>query len=297
MKDSTLNNLNSKKTQDHYVINNLDLEASKKNYEKLGFHVRPIAEHVKIGSRNCVIHFPNTYYELIDVAKSDNELVAIYKEFLKIGEGIASFAINSLDLEKSIRWAKDNSLDPEPILNATRQITRPDGSQDFTNSSSFYIWQTRNPLVSVFFSEHKKPDTIFIPEYEQHPNGVIDVTKIVFMSQAPELDQHYFETVFQVKFTGSTVQGFSITGPRSEVCEVRTYEAAIAEYGPYMGVQDPTPFKGKGIAVHFSVKELSETKRYLSEQGIEFDDRESKLIVSAKDTHGYAMVFEPVSEK
>ena len=62
----------------------------------------------------------------------------------------------------------------------------PDGREDETDSSFFYMWRDSPRYMSLFLSEHRKPETIFVKAYEQHPNTAIDITRL-------ELRQALFE--------------------------------------------------------------------------------------------------------
>ncbi|MEQ8803220.1 MAG: VOC family protein, partial [Haliea sp.] len=76
------------KSLDHFVLLVRDADAAAAVYERLGFHVRPLAEHKDIGSRNRVVHFDQTYLEFIDMAGAREDVACPYLDRFQIGEGL-----------------------------------------------------------------------------------------------------------------------------------------------------------------------------------------------------------------
>ena len=77
------------KSLDHLVLLVHQLEESASRYRRIGFNVRPIARHIEFGSSNCVIHFPNSYLELLCLTEADMDMAAPYMDRFNCGEGIA----------------------------------------------------------------------------------------------------------------------------------------------------------------------------------------------------------------
>ncbi|MEM1152586.1 MAG: VOC family protein [Pseudomonadota bacterium] len=280
------------RTLDHFLITVEDQQAAFDTYEKLGFHVRPIAKHEELGSTNCIFHFPDTYFELICLTGSPNQLIDQYRDRLELGDGISNLSLNSRDLEADHALMAEKGLNPNPILNARRKIIRPDGQEDYTASSSFYVWREDNPFVSLFLSEHKKPNTIFIKEYENHPNTAIDVTRVVYMSRQPSEDIDYFSEVWDQSPDSATDEGFVMRGARGELVEVLTVESVQHRYGDHLAQATPDPLPGLGVAMHYAVASLDTCEKVLRDGGVSFDIQDNNIVVPASQACGVVSVFE-----
>ncbi|MEQ8800795.1 MAG: VOC family protein [Haliea sp.] len=170
------------KSLDHVVLLVRDADAAAAVYERLGFHVRPLAEHEDIGSRNRVVHFRQTYLEFIDFEGAREDVAGPYMDRFQLGEGLVHVSLTSDRLEDDRARLEAIGMQPYPILSARRRITLPDGSFGETASRCFYLWREDNRYLSLFFSDHPKPHMIFIPEFVRHDNGATEVSRCVYMS-------------------------------------------------------------------------------------------------------------------
>src|SRR6056297_2452270 len=159
------------KSIDHTVHMVHDLEAARAAWERLGFHVRPAAKHIDLGSSNAVVHFERTYNELLWLEHAREDLRAQYVERFECGEGLAHVSLTAGNLGEERARLEALGHAPGPEGNARRAIVRPDGTADETDSSFLYNWKSPHRFLSLFFSEHRKPGAIFIPAYVDHANG------------------------------------------------------------------------------------------------------------------------------
>ncbi len=279
------------RTLDHFVIVVGDLQVAADQYRRLGFHVRPVARHIEIGSSNCVVHLPSTYLELFCPGDSDHAILEPYRAHLEIGEGLAHVSLDSVDLESDHRLMGTLGLAPDPIVSARRKIVRPDGSPDETASSFFYMWRNDNRYLSLFLSEHRRPDAIFIPEFEDHPNAAAEVSRVVYVSRDPAGDVDYFSRIFGKQPDSRDAAGFSIVGARGDVTEVLSVDVARGRYGPSLRSQELGPLQGAGVALHFSTHSLERCEKHLSSTGVGFERGRGGLIVPASEACGCIAVF------
>jgi hypothetical protein len=284
---------------DHLVLAVAGLESAADTYRRLGYHVRPVARHLELGSSNCIVHFPRTYLELFSPGDSDRgivdahrHLLAPYLERLRAGEGIAHVSLDSRDLAADRGLMQAHGLEPTPIVSARRRIVRPDGRPDETDSSFFYLWRDDNRYLSLFLSEHRKPATIFIPEYEAHPNAARECTRVVYVSRDPAADVHYFATLFGQRPHSLSGTGFTVVGASGAAVEVLSLPAAIARYGASLPPDPCGPFAGVAVAMHFSSHALDRSAAHLSAAGVPFERADAALIVPAAAARGCVIVFE-----
>ena len=282
------------KSLDHFVLLVEDLDAAAAAYRRLGFHVRPKALHEDIGSSNCIIHFDKTYLELIDLTGAREDVAGPYLDRLRLGEGLVHVSFESEGLEGEQARLSDQGYSPWPILNARRAVTLPDGRREETASRSFYLWRDDNRYLSLFFSDHRKPETIFIPEYVDHGSTAREISRCVYVSTLLDADRDYFSACICAEPVEVSGDRLAWRGPRGDLTEILSVDAALRRYGSALPSADPAPLAGVGVALHYAVESISACRRMLDEQGVpvrESDDGD--LIVPAADGVGCVTVFEP----
>jgi hypothetical protein len=278
---------------DHFVVVVRDLDSAAATYRKLGFQVTPPARHIELGSGNCIVHFADCYVELLCLNDALNSIRDQYAARLGLGEGLAHAALRSEDLMRDHRKMHAQDFRPGAIRSARRALSLPDGSRTETASEFFYMWRPSNPYLSLFFVQHHKPETNFIPEYERHINGVNAVSRVVYMSTAPRHDVEYFERAIGAPAQCVRDESFSIVGVRGEVAEVLSESKARERYGLELAVQACEPLQGLGGALHFTVSSISTCCTQLAMLGIAYRPFGKGVIVAAALACGCALVFEP----
>ncbi len=278
---------------DHFIILVRNLDTAITVYQRLGFNARPAAQHVEIGSRNSVVIFDHTYLELLDLTTTRSQAVKDdYLGRFVAGEGITHVALTSAKLEPDMDSLASQGVQVGTLLNARRKIRMPSGEDDETASRSVYFWRDHNRYLSLFLSDHPKPHTIFIPEYNNHANSARRVVRLAYMSRDPLADIPYFRTLFGAEPTAVSADGFSMTGARGDVTDVLTVEAAQRRYGPFLTVQGLSTLAGVGIAFHYKVESLAECESYFQRTGVLHERRNGKVFVPASEGCGAISVFE-----
>lgn len=278
---------------DHFVVLVRDANRAAESYERLGFHVRPLAEHEEIGSRNRVVHFDQTYLEFIDLSDSRREISAPYLDRFELGEGLVHVSLTSEDLEADREQLREAGFEPAPIISARRKITLPDGRGDETASSCFYLWREKNRYLSLFFSAHPKPHTIFIPEYVSHANTAREVSRCVYVSRELDDDAEHFTTCFGAEPEVRSADHLCWRGTRGDLTEVLNPTAARGRYGDLLEAGTPGRFPGMGVALHYRVDDLEQCRRTLEQGGADYRAfGEGGVAVPAASAVGCAMVFE-----
>ena len=282
------------RTLDHFLILVDPLEPAAATCARLGFHVRPIAQHLDLGSANCVIHLRDTYLELLFLGDAPPVFQHQYRPRLAAGQGLAHVSLNSRSLEADRERLAAAGLQPGPIVSARRAIMRPDGRVDETASSFFYIWRDEHRYMSLFQSFHAKPDTIFIDAYTEHANTAADVVRLVYMSDDPARDLGYFTALFEGPPATVGPDGFSFVGPRGEITEVMTVMRATARYGANLPGAGLCQLGGLPVALHYSVGSVARCTAYLQSQGVPLEPFDGGVVVAADGACGVTTVFEPM---
>jgi hypothetical protein len=282
----------SPKTLDHFIILVEPLEPAVADYERLGFHVRPIARHLSVGSKNAVIHLHHTYLELFTLDQAPAEFQDAYRPRLQAGPGLCHVSLDSTSLLDDQARLRAAGLNPGGITNARRRMVHPDGREDETQSSCMYCWREQHRYLSLFVSHHARPETIFVDGHVRHANGAQQVIRCVFQSEDPALDLPYFRSLYGRAETDRTVDGFRFLGPRGEVSEVITPATAQARYGAAMPVQGLAGLGALPLALHYRVGSMAQSEQYLRGAGLAVAAVGGTLVVPAAQACGVVTVFE-----
>lgn len=283
------------KSIDHYILLTDDLPAARNQYIKLGFNVLPIEKHIEFGSANAVVIFPHSYLELLDLGRSPPVLRDTYLPRLSAGPGLCHVSLTAESLRAEATRLAGHGYTTDPALNARRKVLMPDGTQAETDSSSMYNWKAERPYLSLFFSEHRKPETIFIEGHTAHANGVLDTVRIVSVSADPDKDLPYYEASADSQAVQCGRSGFRLTGDRGDMIEVLSPEAIRARYQPLMDDLDIGDLGGFPVALHYTVTDIAVTRAYLHAAGVGFTEQDARLILSRESAVGCLIVFEPAN--
>jgi hypothetical protein len=280
------------KSIDHYVLMVHDQEAAREAYLRLGFNVRPTARHIELGSSNAVVIFPKTYLELIHLSDAMESLRAQYVARFDAGPGLAHVSLTADSLAAEHERLTSLGFQPGQPLNARRKVILPDGSEGETDSSSMYNWKPERRFLSLFYSEHRKPETIFIEGHTHHPNGALDTAAIVAVSEAPAEDLPYYEASWGQAAETSGPDGFLMRGARGDRMEVLTPDAARARYGALLDGLDLAGLGGLPVALHLTCRDRAETAAFLAAAGVGTVDLGTGIAVAPAEAEGVILVFE-----
>ncbi len=275
---------------DHVVWVVPDLTALGHDMERLGFQIMPIMLHDRIGTSNRIIQLHDNYLEFIGDAQRAPAFLAD-RLVLRLAweRGLAMVSLTSDDLAGDHAALLASGIETNPILNATRAVTMPDGSKDATRSSSFYSWNPAGDSLSLFRSQHGRPETIWIPAYQQHPNGAQTLCGLVYVARDPLASAGYFERMFEapVQIAGAAL---SLTTPRGERVEVITPAAAARRFGANAIALDPGD-AGCCLAVCIRVADLGTLAEMLHSRQVVFERSATMITVAPGRTAGVIFQF------
>lgn len=276
---------------DHYVLQVHDVDAAGTSFERLGFQVRPRMTHIEFGTCNRVVQFQNTYLELLGgLSAAPSDIVREYLPRFECGEGLSHVSLRSYDLEADRRAAAAGGLNPGPITSARREVVMPDDSVEETDSNFFYMWRPERLYLSLFLSGHNKPHTIWIPEYQEHPNTAVDTTGVTFVSDDPPRDRDYFSQIYRRAPTTAGPDMLRFTGGRGDVAEVWSRAHIHERYaGLELDVSDRQP--GYPIGLTISVRALDPCRAALADHGVDCTVHEGAVLVPPERAHGAVIEF------
>jgi hypothetical protein len=275
---------------DHFVLSARDLDAAAECYGRLGFHVMPRMRHLDLGTSNHVIQFRDTYLELIgDLHLSPPLLRDRMLHRFDAGDGLSINSLTSTDLEADHERIEAAGLGPERIVSARRKVTLPDGSEDETDSSCFYIWRDGKEYLSLFYSCHYKPDAIFIPEYYgQHENGIEGIYGVVYVSNEPQDDETYLTALFGHGPDQSDADYLRYDGGRGDMLEVCTPDRLRAVF-PGVTVPEPLPLPGFAVGLRIWARSLGATADWLQQHHADTERDQGRVLVPPDLAMGAAL--------
>ena len=276
---------------DHYVLQVHDVDVAGASFERLGFQVRPRMTHIDFGTSNRVVQLRNTYLELLGGLKTaPGDIVREYLPRFECGEGLSHVSLRSWDLAADHRAAADLGLDPGRLTSARREVVMPDGSVEETDSDFFYLWRRERLYLSLFLCEHRKPATIWIPEYQEHPNTAVDTLRVTFVSDDPLQDREYFSKLYRRGPTAESPDAVRFTGARGDVAEVCSRDRIQARFAPLdVDISDRQP--GYPIGLTISVRSLDRCHAGLRDHGVDCAPGDGALLVPPEHAHGAVVEF------
>lgn len=287
-----MSKISDKRSLDHFIVSVLDADAAGNNYKRLGYNVLPLMRHIELGTCNRIVQFASTYIELIgDLDKA----VAVHgNRMLKrfdIGEGLSLVSLTSSDLEADSQYLEEAGLSPDPIISARRKIDMPNGQKDETDSSCFYVWRENKEYLSLFYSAHYRPETIFIPGYfDNHPNSAKAITEITYVSKAPADDVGYFSTMFRSEPAKVEEDCIRFDTPRGETLKIVTQDKLEVIY-PNVDWSDSDRLAGFPVGFDVRVKSLKQCARVLSENSVGYQLQNAAVIVDPAQCNGVLYKF------
>ena len=191
-------------TLDHVALVTPDLDASKEDYERLGFRLTRESAHrgkltpegpvVPWGSGNRCAMFRQGYFEILGVV--DEKLP--HDRFRALAErfhGVGLVALGCERAEDLYRSRKDRVQGLKPPVEIGRDV--PIGIEgDQTKPGLFRIVRAESelfPEADLFFIEHATPDVLWQKALLDHPNGVQALSGITLCSEYPEETADRFE--------------------------------------------------------------------------------------------------------
>lgn len=282
--------MSTSRSLDHFVICVGDIETSAEAWRRMGFRVMPVMQHVEIGTSNVIVQFHDTYLELIGDFEHCRfaPLVDRMRPWLDLGEDVYwQTSITAKVLEDEIAPLQAKGLNPQPIASAARRVRLTEGGWDQTDSRSFYTFNERNIHASLFMSDHRKPEAIWMPGWQCHPNTTTRVLGISYLARDVAEDAHYLAAMFGAEPDKRSGDRLAFRTPRGEFFEVcRESSEAVPGAQP---LQPGVGARGAGFTI--AVDSLERCRWALRDGGVPHRRVNQGLVVPANHGCGMAIHF------
>lgn len=185
--------LNTRFGIDHPVVAVKDFEQTIKAYKSLGFSPSPVSYH-PWGTVLSLMMFKDNFIEVISVHDASkfgyNEVNGFcygrnVGNFLDRAEGLGLVALHSKDADLDYEFLIEHGLEHQGRIDFKREIEVSPGNKDIAAVSLGLLLNSKQRDVSNFICHQHKPELIWVPEWQQHPNGVNNINSVIYVSDEP----------------------------------------------------------------------------------------------------------------
>jgi hypothetical protein len=276
---------------DHLVLPTASLEAARRRLGALGFTVAPTGVH-PFGTANCCVYMADgTFLEPLAVADADacaaaaaggNVFVARDRIFRSAGrdEGFSAIVLASDDAEADHAKFNAAGLSAGDVLSFSRPFQDASGRSD-TASFKLAFAAAPGTVPFLFSCQRVNAPAVDRTALQCHANGAMRLASIAVVAADPAAASRFIATVTGV-------------GGESDAAGTRH---ALAN-GDIL-VRAATPKDGalpQGLfdfrAVTFAVLDLSDTRRALAANGIDFEIADERITVPPAQGQGASFIFE-----
>jgi hypothetical protein len=178
---------------DHPVVTVRDLDTVRDQYRKLGFAPNPVGYH-PWGTTLSLLMFKDNFIEIIavhDASKFGTNAVDGFCYGRNVGnftdrvEGLGLVALHSKDARADHAYLVQRGLRSQGLIDFRRDMKKPDGSPDVAVVSLGLFMNEDQRDVSNFICHQHRPELIWVPEWQNHPNGVHAVAGVTYVADAP----------------------------------------------------------------------------------------------------------------
>jgi hypothetical protein len=274
---------------DHYILPTLDLDGVCGRLEQLGFRFSPVAEHEGLGTRNRVAQFDNSYLEVLaGFEEHSGPMKQFWEPIARARPGLSLLSLDSDDLDKDREGLEKRGIAFSPVLHVVRDVPLPDGSIAQLDSVNSIARYEQAPLLSIFLTQHRRPEVTYSEGGRPHPNGAVVTCGFTYV--AADLPQ---AVVYLAEFLGSPTSqspdhaAFTTrTGPLT----VFSPDGLEAAYPPGFARRH-TGLGSHPVSVRYGTGNLAATRAYLEERGVRLHPLGQGFGVAETDAAGLAIEF------
>lgn len=230
---------------DHPLVTVRDHPQTLALYRKMGFELSPISYH-PWGTVTTLVMFPSNFIEIIavdDASKFGTNSVDGFcfgrqlGTFLDRGEeGISLVALHSKDADADYQRLTNAGLASQGRIDFRRKMTLPDGRPDEAVVSLGLFMDEEHPDVSNFICHQHRPELIWVPGWQNHPNGADGILAVTYLADPAQLESRwkalygdavrYHGDVLEADTGCGLLRAMSLTTAQTEFAGVNLPEAA-----------------------------------------------------------------------
>ncbi|QLE79377.1 VOC family protein [Francisella sp. Scap27] len=261
---------------DHPLVAVRSIDKAVEDFTRLGFFINP-RHHHPWGTDNHLLMFPENFIEVISIyddTKLDlpNEKGFTFGRFISDSisrrEGISLVALHSTDAREDHKSLENNKVENLGIVDFRRTAHLPNGTTEVCVSLVMLI-NNKFPSISHFLCHQHNPETIWMKEWMEHPNGANGITSVSYAAHNPDdLYSHFCGIYGADKITKNKLGYMTVQTDRG-VFEILSKPQANERFAgvdiPLTDDQLPS-----GIAISVSTKSISKAKSHLDNNKVEY---------------------------
>jgi catechol 2,3-dioxygenase-like lactoylglutathione lyase family enzyme len=274
---------------DHVIILSRDLDRAEETYRRLGFCIAPRMFH-PMGTANNLLMFKTNFLELLGVVAPEKlgGPVAAVRAFLDVREGASHIGFLSTDAQADHAEFAAKSLAPTEVFGFRRAVTLPDGRETTAVVNTVTLPQPQTPLVSLFVCQQHVPEAIWVPQWQQQPNGVEAIVGVTLVADDPSALRTLYSQLFSPAAVTEQDTALVAQTPNGRL-EVLTSTGLEQRYGwAGIRVEAVRPYIA---GVTLKVADLAVSERILRENAVPYRKATSGIVVSPDAACGVVLEF------
>ena len=280
-------------TLDHVAVVSRRPQEMFDAYERMGFRLTPLSRHVGAvkpgaapepwGTGNRCAMFRTGYLELLGIIEPAlycGPFPALADQY----EGLHIMAFASTDIAALEQRLRATGVGVQGVISLERELDIPEG-RGTARFSLLRVTPDEEREGYLNLIQHHTPDYIWQPRYLDHPNGVVSLDEFLLCVDDPDEAVQRYRRILgvaderrgAVRLFSLPVGRFGVIGPDDIASEIP-------------GIKVPTlPFVA---ALTVSAGSLERVIGLLGENGVEFEQRDGRVVVPAVAGCGATCIFD-----
>jgi hypothetical protein len=272
---------------DHIVVDVRDrIDEAESRFRRMGFALTARGHHT-LGSSNHLAIFSSNYLELLGWESGTKTQ---RPELVRYPAGLNGLVFRADDVDTVAAGLANVGLPTLPPLSFARDVRLPNGAQMQARFRTVSFDEGTFGWTRTYFCEHFTPELVYRPEWQLHPNGATQITRVVIQAAHPHRIGTLFATMFgeaATRLEGETCV-LETAGVTIEVMQRSEVERAFGDASADPGPRDEAP-----VAMTFASEDLQKTSEALAANGIPVRRESERLIVAARDALNVTLEFVP----
>ncbi|CAM3593921.1 VOC family protein [Rahnella victoriana] len=269
---------------DHAVINVAEqLNLAGQQFRRLGFHLTPRGHH-SLGSSNHLAIFGENYLELLGYEPGNAHTRT---DLWQAPLGLSGLVWKTQDASAVYDHLQQQNIAGSAPAEFFRPVELNDGTSPNARFRTVPLAASRVPNGRSFFCQHLTPELVWRNEWQNHPNGVADITGFVISAAHPQEAAKVYGELFGAHVLQTQSQEVTLRAGRATVRFITPSQAA-PEFGI---VPEGENGSARMIGLEFATRSLDAVCNSLRVGEIAFEDNASQITVRAADASGVAIKF------
>ncbi|NGX88187.1 VOC family protein [Rahnella sp. Lac-M11] len=269
---------------DHVVINVAEqLNGAEQQFRRLGFQLTPRGHH-SLGSSNHLAIFGENYLELLGFEPGNAHT---RKDLWQAPLGLTGLVWKTQNSNAVFDHLQQQNIAGSAPAEFFRPVALNDGTSPNARFRTVPLAADRVPNGRSFFCQHLTPELVWRTEWQNHPNGVADITGFVISAASPQAAAKVYGELFGTEALQTSAEGVTLRAGRATVRFV-TPQQAQAEFGT---VPEGENGSARMVGLEFATRSLDAVRNSLRVGEISFNDLTSRVLVRAADSLGVAVSF------